>query len=439
MSQKSQSPLDSEPYFSFIKEQILAGETNTSIVIVLAIELDCVTSESSIKRFRKRHELQIPGTEKAYTNVTGDTAEGLTEPVTVRPVLDDPDTMLRDRGLDPTDWYIDSVGVNEWDGPKAGGSVVTYYQLKFQAKRKKPQRIVPPRTEGWTAPLNLRSKPASVKKRRLIVVVGDQQAPYQDPKLHELFCQWLEHNVPEDGVSLGDSYDFPDISRHPDDPENDAAINECLQSGYDMFRGYVNASPYTRWQKLIGNHDERIRTLLLKDKDARKLYGLKRPDTPEERGELVLELSHLGRLDELGIEIVWPHGGYKLGQIVLSDKLAVRHGWLTPKGAGASALASLKHLGYSVIVGHTHRQSLVHETKAEITGKTQTLVGVETGCMCRIEQTADENGRIWPSYVPSPDWQQGFATVEMWEDGSFKVDLATYVNGTLLYRNQRYV
>lgn len=433
MSQSSQSKLDAEPLYSRIKQDIQAGDTNATI----ARRHD--TSPSAVRRFRKRHGLQVPGVERAYTHVDGDKAEAQTPVEQGPPILDDPDKMLRDRGLNPEDWYIDAITVNEWDGPQGGGSKITYYQAKFTAKRKRPEiQIVAPRTDGWkrlVRPIRTGAK----SERQLIVVIGDQQAPFHDRDLHRLFVEWLSANQPDRGISLGDSVDFPDISRHQLDPENTATVNECLQSGYDMFRDYVDASHVTAWQKLYGNHDERLRNLILDKPKNNALYGIKRPDTAEAKGEEVLELSHLMRLDELAIELVLPHGKYDLGQIKLGEKLAVRHGWLARKGSGASALATLEHLGYSVIVGHTHRQSVVHETKHEIDGKLRTITGVETGCMCRVDQTPDDDdGRIWPNYTPAPDWQQGFATVEIWNDGYFNIDTAKYVNGALMWRDQRY-
>jgi hypothetical protein len=401
-------------------------------------------SESSIRRFRKRHRINPDGTQSAYTRINDDKAEATTEPQAVQDeddlkrILTDPDTMLRQRGLDPEDWVITHLTPNMWDGPVKGGRKITYYQTKFTCVRKRPPelQVMAPRTDGWKAPQRTRWLRSDSPK--LIVVVGDQQAPFHDRQLHRLFCSWLRKNKPQEGISLGDSVDFPDISRHQLDPENTATVNECLQSGYDLFRGYVDASSDTWWRKLYGNHDERIRNLLLDKPKNQPLYGIKRPDTPERKGEDLLALSHAMCLDELGVDVVMPSGGYELGQIRVTEKLAVRHGWLARKGSGASALATLEHLGYSVIVGHTHRQAVVHETKHEIDGKLRTITGVEAGCMCRVDQTPDEDGRIWPNYTAAPDWQQGFATVEVWPDGYFNIDTAKYVNGALMWRDQRY-
>ncbi len=432
---QSQSLLDSEPHFSRVKQMVEDGETNATI----AREMQ--TTTHSIRRFRNRHGLSaaaINTSKKVSTRVTGDAAE-VTTPVTVTdkpyPHMDDPDAMLRERGLDPEHWVIDGATVNEWDGPQSGGSVITYHQAKLNLRRKRPEAsLLPARSDGWIAPPK---KELNRGEAQLIVVVGDQQAPFQDDNLHALFCEWLDENRPDRGVSLGDTIDLGDISRHRPDPENYASLNECTQVGYDLLRGYVESSPGTYWEILDGNHDERLRNILLDKPSIRPLYGVKRADSPDAPGEEVLTIEHLMRLDELGIKYIKPHGGYSLDQIKLTDKLAVAHGWLATKGSGTSALATLNHLRYSIIVGHTHRQSIVYHTSHDIDDRTSTLVAAEAGCMCRIDQQI-VHGRKFPNYTPKPDWQQGFSTVTVHPDGYFKVDNATYVNGTLLWRDQCY-
>jgi hypothetical protein len=162
-----------------------------------------------------------------------------------------------------------------------------------------------------------------------------------------------------------------------------------------------------------------------------ELYGVRRAALEDQEEEdAVLSVQHLLRLDELGIDFIDPKGPYDQAQVKLSKYLGVRHGWLTKKGAGQSALATLEHLGYSVVVGHTHRQSLVHKTTHDIDGNPTTLMGAEAGCMCII--------RDGLGYAVNPDWQNGFATATIWPDGTFKIDLATYFDGVLVWRDQRY-
>jgi hypothetical protein len=432
--------LDAEPYFSTVKGLIEDGSTNSTIVAKLIKEHNKATSEASLRRFRKRHGLNPAAFDPAFTQINGDTAEASTGP---QQILTDPDTMLRDRGLDPEEWEISGLRANEYEGPNSadaaketGEAKIKYYQTRFNVVRKKGGWLEFPRTDGYVLPAPRTPDPT---ESRLVVVTGDQQAPFQDPHLHALFLEWLAYNQPDQGVLLGDTVDFNTISRHPADPDNEAFVNECIQTGYNVLRDYRESSIDTYWQKLAGNHDERIRNLLLNQPKTPALYGIRRASTPEEIGPEVLSLTHLLRLDELGIEYIDPHGAYALGQIVLSPKLAVRHGWLAKKGSGTTALATLQQLGYSVIVGHTHRQSIVSETKHEITGDTRVTMGVEAGCMCRVKQSIGEDGRVWPSYTPAPDWQQGFVTAQIWPDGTFNIDTAKFVNGTLMWRDQRYV
>lgn len=442
MSQ-NQSVLDRPEIQEQVKEWIQAGETNASIVRKVSLHFEQTTSERSVARFRKRHELNPAGFDPDWVQVDGDRGE---VQVTSEGILQDPDKMIRERGLDPAEWVIEGgMRVNQYEGPasaehaeKTGESKVTYHQTRFSIVKRNPlHQIVAARTNGWRPPKKadrLKSVP------RLVVIAGDQQAPFYDRGLHSCFLQFLGENRPHEGVSLGDSVDYPEPSRHPLDPDNTASINECNQSGYDMYRGYVNASPDTAWIKLPGNHDERIRNLILGKPSMHPLYGVKRAQPPETAEEpSVLNIDFLLRLDELGIKYIDPHGKYDLAEHTLSEKLAVRHGWIARQGSGASALETLKHTGYSIIIGHTHRQSMVLKTFYDINDYPKTLTAVETGCMCRLDTEVDkEDGRIWPNYSPLPDWQQGFATATIWPDGKFRLDLATYVNGILMWRDQRY-
>jgi hypothetical protein len=440
-SQKTQSPLDQCHVHEYVTELMQDGVTNATVERRLEDELGISTTTDSLRRFRKRHDIQIPGQEKAYTRIKGDDAEAATKPkerarhMSETPVLDDPDTMLLDRGLDPDDWEITSMGVNEWDGPQKDGTVVTDYQAKFTCKRRKPLcDLLPPRVDG---PRRKRIVRAPVSNSsQLTVIVGDHQAPFHDRRLHELFCQWLEVNQPDRGVHLGDLMDFPDISRHPDDPDNVAIANECLQSGYDIFRDMTDASPATNWELMPGNHDERLRRYVIEK--APRIHGLKRVDSPDSYGEVVHDISFLMRLDELDIDYVDPRGPYDLAQVELSQNLAVRHGWITSPKGGQAAYKSLEKTGYSILVGHTHRQALVQHSVPEINGQMRQLLAAEIGCMCRVDDVRHEDGRMFPSYTPMADWQMGFATASIWPDGKFHIELATYVNGVLMWSGQRF-
>jgi hypothetical protein len=418
---QSQSPLDNPTVKAQVLEWVEQGYTNTDIAYAIAQQFKIPTSRKSIARALERWNVERPPEVERPNFSQGDNnVKAVSVPGTEKK---HPDDLLKEHGLEPDEWEVTGLKANEWGSPT--GNALS--QLSVNFKRVTPVNfIVPARTEGY--------RPTKTKRRatgqpELVVLVGDQQAPFNDPVLHERFTSWLNENEPNRGVLIGDTVDFPDISRHRFNPDNSARVQECIDTGYNLLRDYVQASEQTQWTKLPGNHDERIRNTLIDW--AVELYGVRRAALEDQEEEdAVLSVQHLLRLDELGIDFIDPKGPYDQAQVKLSKYLGVRHGWLTKKGAGQSALATLEHLGYSVVVGHTHRQSLVHKTTHDIDGNPTTLMGAEAGCMCII--------RDGLGYAVNPDWQNGFATATIWPDGTFKIDLATYFDGVLVWRDQRY-
>lgn len=378
-----------------------------------------VIPESEVARIQ--HSLQGNNPPPRQFKREGDVAE-----ITSEPSAEDTDAeaLLRDRKLDPEDWEVERLTVNEWDSP-TGESLK---QLKVTVRKKRPLLIKPAEM-----PVDYKRPQLPPEETSggpiLAVMVGDQQAPRHDPNLHRIFCNWLEVNKPDRGVLIGDTVDFPDISRHPENPEWDCKVQECINAGYLILRDYVQSSEGTHWVKLAGNHDERVRNRLLAH--MTNLFHLRPADIPgDPQFPSVWSMETLLHLQSLGIKFIEPNGSYTHAQVKLSPHLAVRHGWIANKGSGSSALKTLEHLGYSIVVGHTHRQSLVHKTTHDIDESPTTLAAAESGCMCKIE------GGL--GYAVAPDWQNGWATASIWPDGTFKLDLATYAGNTLYWRDQRY-
>lgn len=390
-------------------------------------ELGIPSSERSLGRAYRRWGIERDGNvfqpQKAGITYHGEDEAEITGKVTSAAEKTTPEDLMRQRGLDPEEWENASLSMSEWDGPSGDRKS----SLKIHVKRKYPlELLVPARTDGPKFKRTVK-KAKKVQPRR-VVFVGDQQAPYHDEDLHEAFLDFLQDWQPDEGILIGDTVDFPDISRHPAKPEIHVSPQECVQSGYDILRQYREAEETTLWEKLAGNHDERLRRYQI-DK-APRIYDLHRAVPPGEEPEIpVLDVGHILRLDELGIEYVRPVGDYEHEQIKVSQYLAACHGWIARRGSGASALGTIEHLGYSVVHGHTHRQGIIHKTRHDIDGRTTVLAGCETGCMCRIDGLG---------YTKAPDWQNGFATAEVYPDGTFHLDLATFVDNTLYFRGKQY-
>lgn len=312
------------------------------------------------------------------------------------------------------------VRVNEWGDEK---------QLRVDLEPT-TKVVLPARTDGWKPP----KAPKPITGRpKLTVVCSDHHVPHQSKPLHEAFVAWLREHRPDVGIINGDFLNMGDaaLTRHRLDPARVENLQTSIDTAWGILRDYVEASPSTSWKMLAGNHEDRLRNSIL-DQLAGVVHGVRQADRP--KSHPVLSIPHLLRLDELGIEYVGGDDDYRHWQIEITPTLACRHGWIASKGSGSSALKTLRHLNYSVIVGHTHRQSQVFASSNRIDGTPVTLLAAETGTMAEVDATG-------LGYAPSPDWQNGFVTVSSWSptkrspDGTFKVDLGTYVSGRLMWRD----
>jgi len=363
---------------------------------------------------------RAPQEEKAYVRVSDDDAVIVAKPTGY---IADPYQLMAEMGLDATEWDNPTVVVNQWGDPGDPS-----YQLKLRLQRKMPLNFPTPAVH--VPPVIRSEKPAYSGASNTTVVLGDQQAPYEDPEAHALVLKVLEDLAPAAVVLTGDTVDLPDISRHKDNPEWHEPAQACIDAGYRLIRDYVEAADGAAFYKLLGNHDERIRNELLNR--AERLYGLRPAPTEEEPDQIdAMSMRRLLHLDTLGVHLIEPNGGYQHAQMNINSKLVVRHGWLT--GANAPA-KSLQGVDFSLIVGHTHKQSITKRLIHDHEGRVREQVAVETGCLCRLE------GGL--GYAVDPNWAQGFAVATTWEDGGFNVELATIKNDggrkSLFFRGKKW-
>lgn len=352
----------------------------------------------------------------------------VTDPQDIRdnPELGDVDKLVRERGLDPEEWIVDRVKVNEWEGfyrnpvesddGETGfvAEKVTLRQLVANLRRKPPLELIYPAVE-----VRKRAKPVkgSDKAVRLIACIGDQQADYHDEYLHQAFCRWLTDVQPTEIVLLGDTCDFPTISRHPDRPHWDSTPQQCVNVGYRLLSEYRDAVPDARMRKLRGNHDWRLESELLNR--AERMFGLAPAENGDEQipGYSIRRLLHL---DALHIELVGREGDkWQLAEIEIAPGVYARHQPPNQK----------KHmrLNRDVIAGDTHRQSIRQVTVFNDDDEPVVRTLIEAGAMCRTDGIG---------FVEHPDWQPGFVTAAINEAGEASYELAVWRNGKLTWRGE---
>lgn len=335
-----------------------------------------------------------------------------------------PDQILRDEGLDPDEWIVTDARPNQWQALAPEGEIVTLHQLKVEARRRIPaDAILPARTEGWR-PRRRTAKPGRATK--LVLVVSDTHAPYHDEGLHECLLQWITKHQPDDAWDLGDLIDLPTPSRHRATRGFDHTPQECIDARYRLDADRVAASPSTRWRALLGNHDIRIEHAII-DKIGTHVARIARAgDTLP-----VMDLGHLLRYDELGIDLVRPEGEYFSVTVEIAPGLNGRHGTKSGGKHGGSVKTIERRTG-SMMQGHAHKLVTHLHTRYDDAGVARDLWTLDVPTMARRD--------IASSYMEDGDVAQGFWSIAQHADGSWHPEMARYDDSTrtLYWRDERY-
>lgn len=362
----------------------------------------------------------------------GFTSDGVHATVTGEPGdMTDPIAMMVKRGLNPDEWKVDRCVVNEWEvRAKVGNQWIigTNHQLKcFLTSITAGLHITNIQCDGH---FYTRGPAITPTGAYLACVLSDQQIAGidkgYDPILHQLVLRWIDYNKPKRAILSGDFINGTPGSKYPETIEALAMGNEELLAGHKVAGEYREAIGQDAWmQHIDGNHEHHyVRALLAKNPALATLRAAGDPSQP-----LLFSTRNLLQFDSLGIECATGH--YPHGQVLLTPSLAIRHGWMVRSGAAASALATLTRLGYSVIVGHTHRGGETNLTHWTPQGEPVIISAYEAYTLCQID-------RYGQGYTANPDWQGGFLGVHVFEDGMFTVSPAKYNGKVLVYEDQRY-
>jgi hypothetical protein len=358
-----------------------------------------------------------------------------TAPANAREVdLGDVDAMLRERGLEPADWHVERVKVNEWDALADGGRgereprIVKLRQLTAHLVPKtilealfRPAALPP--LDDLAAP-----KPLALTTGSLGILTGCWQYPYHDETFEGLFEQLLTDVDFDFGIDHGDGMDLASNSRHPDDPAtSDPAQASVDAYGLALYRRR-KASPSTHWTLLLGNHDVRFITDALAR--AERIATIRPAVWPgEETQRPLLDVTRALRTAELGVDVCLPPFGsakYAAAEHVVTDRYIAIHGVET-KSVGA-AKAEVERVGCSVSMAHTHRQRLFSVRLERGPFAAVDATGVEVGCGMKI-------GGRGSLYARRPDWANGAFTVTLGTDGEPFFEPIRYRDGVLRWRS----
>ena len=236
----------------------------------------------------------------------------------------------------------------------------------------------------------------------------DEHFPFQDERARSVALQIVQSFNPDVCIAGSDALDFYVVSKYDKDPER-VAEND-LQSEIDAWQKgqeeWLSAARGAQFVFLPGNHEDRLRRYLWKRPELHSLRNLR--------------MQALLGLDDMGIE-------YK-DELVLFDRLVIKHGDRISKHSAFTAKAELEHEKHSIstMTGHTHRGGSHY-----VTTRTGVMQAHECFCLCSLE----------PEYVKKPNWQQGIALATVATD-YLHVELIPFhseVGYTVAYwRDKRY-
>lgn len=318
--------------------------------------------------------------------------------------------LMRFHGWDPELNVITRRQAKRWNQAIGNGEVAEMNGLTITVESRYPaDTILPARTEGWKPPR--RGPRNAVAGARVITVSTDWHEPYSDAGLFDCYLQVLAELKPDEDWDLGDLVDYPQPSRHRMTKGFEATPQECVDARYRHDAERVAASPRTVHRRLYGNHDVRV-DVAVTEKVGKHVARLARAgdEIP------VLDLGHLLRYDELGIEVLRPEGDYHSVVAKIVEGLNVAHG--TKSGNFGGAVKRIVRRVASMLQGHDHKQLLKQVTAYDENDQAVLTIAASIGCGCQRA--------LARSYAEDADAHLGFAVVTDHGGGSFNVELARY-------------
>lgn len=244
---------------------------------------------------------------------------------------------------------------------------------------------------------------------KTILVFNDVHIPFHNEAACRNVIKLAGDLQPDHVVINGDLLDCYTLSRFPKAPGMPNLQDE-VDIGREMLRELRMKVPTATFDYLEGNHEERLKRMILENPG---LFGLK-----------ALTIESLLDLKDLNIN----YHSYKQPVDFVGNQLTFVHGHRANKHSGASAKAHLIDNGFhNVVVGHTHRMgSYFHDGHY---GRRRAYENGGLFCKKKLE------------YMVEPNWQNGFCVIHYLEgDDNFIQIIPVEMNneGTFIWKGVLY-
>jgi len=242
-----------------------------------------------------------------------------------------------------------------------------------------------------------------------IVVAGDIHFPHQDDNVILLFERFLKDYKPDVLVFNGDLLDCETISKFDKIPGG--SLKEELMLCKEFFKDVRMILPETEIHYLSGNHEMRLRSYLIQNIKDPTTFNIVREklclDELLELRKLNIEFhdlpSNISRFDD---------------NYIFKDGFFIGHWNRVSKHSDYTVKNLIDDKGVSVVQGHTHRLGLYFKNTLS-----KTLIGAETGCLCKVE----------PDYCMNPNWSNGFVIIENGSVYPIRIEHGEFSYGNKIY------
>jgi len=257
----------------------------------------------------------------------------------------------------------------------------------------------PPPPEKPTAPAVF-----APKRFSRVAFISDVHLPFHNRIAVKITLDYLADYKPDLIILGGDIYDFLEASDFDKSPARITTLQDEFDDGREFIKAIDSICPNVDF--LIGNHEDRLQRLINRNPALFKLRSLDIARAAElpERWRIHPSQTH-----------------FKLG------KLTALHGDIKGvKSAVHPARTLFQKLKRSCVFGHFHRFGNHLDTNydGEVRG------GFANGHLSDVSRVT--------SWVTCPDWQEGFSTISLCEDGGFAVQQRLVVNGRLIAEGKEY-
>ena len=243
------------------------------------------------------------------------------------------------------------------------------------------------------------------KKFSRVAFISDVHLPFHNRLAVRITLDYLADYKPDLVILGGDIYDFLEASDFDKSPARITTLQDEFDDGRDFIRAIDDICPNVDF--LIGNHEDRLQRLINRNPALFKLRSLDIAKAAELPAHWRVHPSQTH---------------FKLG------KLTALHGDIKGiKSAVHPARTLFQKLKRSCIAGHFHRFGNHLDTNydGEVRG------GFANGHLSDVSRVT--------SWVTCPDWQEGFSTISLCEDGGFAVQQRLVMSGRLIAEGKEYV